>query len=249
VKAFIALLLLAATIPPPAQAAEPAPLSLDQVVDNLIRKNEERDQALRSFEATRTYHLVYRGFPSDKEAEMTVDALYESPSTKNFKVTSQSGSKAILDRVFKKLFESEKEAAQPEVRGHTQLNRSNYEFELLGYESSDQAGQYVLQVTPKSKSKYLYHGKIWVDGADFAVTRIEGEPAQNPSFWTKKSEIHHEYKKVQGFWLPARNQSISYIRLGGRATLTIEYHNYKLTDTRDPAPTVAASASGTVNSQ
>ena len=243
-KSFIAVLLLAASS---VYAAEPAPLSLDQVVDNLIRKNEERAQALRSFEATRTYHLVYRGFPSDKEAEMTVDALYESPSTKNFKVVSQSGSKLVLDRVFKKLLESEKEAAQPEMRSHTQLNRSNYDFALLGYE--DQASLYVLQVSPKSKSKYLYRGKIWVDGTDFAVTRIEAEPAQNPSFWTKKSEIYHEYSKIKGFWLPVRNQSISYIRLGGRATLTIEYKDYKLTGVRDSVPTVATSGSSTANSQ
>jgi len=25
----------------------------------------------------------------------------------------------------------------------------------------------------------------------------ENEPARSPSFWTKKSEIRHEYKKVQ----------------------------------------------------
>jgi outer membrane lipoprotein-sorting protein len=218
-------------------------------VDNLIRKNEERAQALRSFEATRTYHLVYRGFPSDKEAEMTVVALYESPSKKDFKVTSQTGSKVILERVFKRLLESEKEAAQPEMRSHTQLNRTNYEFALVGSETSGEAGQYILQVTPKSKSKYLYRGKIWVDGADFAVTRIEAEPAQNPSFWTKRSEIHHEYTRIQGFWLPTRNQSISYIRLGGRATLTIEYKDYKLIDVHYPAPAMAVSASGTANSQ
>jgi hypothetical protein len=251
VNFFIALLLLTAAVTPSVRASEnpeppPAPLSVDQVVDNLVRKNEERAQALRCFQATRMYHLVYRGFPSDREAEMTVDAVYKSPSTKDFKVLSQSGSKVIVERVFKKLLESEKEAAQPEMRSRTLLNRSNYEFALSGYETSDHGSQYVLQVTPKSKSKYLYHGKVWVDGTDFAVTRIEAEPAQNPSFWTKKSEIHHEYTKIQGFWLPARNQSISYIRLGGRATLTIEYKDYKLTDARDLAPAVSAA---TANSQ
>ena len=94
----------------------------------------------------------------------------------------------------------------------TQLNRDTYDFELVGYEPSRTGGQYVLRVSPKSRSKYVYRGKVWVDGNDFAVTRIEGEPAQNPSFWTKKSEIHHEYKKVQGFWLPIRNESVTYIR-------------------------------------
>jgi hypothetical protein len=36
--------------------------------------------------------------------------------------------------------------------------------------------------------------------------------------------------KVGDFWLPARNESVSYIRLGGRATLTIEYKDYRVID-------------------
>jgi len=209
-----------------------APLSTNQVVDNLIRQNSERAAALLHSEATRVYHLVYRGFPGDREAEMTVQAIFNSPSSKEFKVISQSGSRMILDRVFKKLMESEQEAAQPAISARTQLNRDNYSFELVGYEQTPSGGLYVLRVNPKTKSKYVYRGTVWVDATDFAVTRIEGEPAQNPSFWTKRTEIHHEYKKVDAFWLPVRNESVSYIRLGGRATLTIEYKDYRVTDGR-----------------
>jgi hypothetical protein len=225
----------------PSSTATP-PLSADQVVDNLVRQNLERTQALRHSEATRVYHLAYRGFPGDREAEMTVEATYNSPATKDFKVVSQSGSKLILDRVFKKLLESEKEATEPAVSRRTQLNRDNYDFELVGYVPSETSGQYVLWVSPKSKSKYVYRGKVWVDGTDFAVTRIEAEPAQNPSFWTKKSEIRHEYVKVQSFWLPARNESVSYIRLGGRATLTIEYKDYRVTDARQPSEALSTAS-------
>jgi hypothetical protein len=209
-----------------------APLSVDQVVANLVRKDEERARALRHYESSRVYHLSYRGFPGDRDAEMTVDATYDSPSSKNFKVISQKGSKLIIDRVFKRLLESEKEAAQPEMHARTLLNRDNYDFALIGFESSDKGSQYVLDVYPKEKSKYVYRGKVWIDAADFAVTRIDAEPAQNPSFWTKKNEVHHEYMKVQNFWLPKRNESVSYIRLGGRATLTIDYSNYRVTDSR-----------------
>ena len=204
------------------------------MVDNLVRKNQERAQALLHSEATRVYRLVYHGFPGDREAEMTVEATYNSPFSKEFKVVSQSGSKLIQDRVFKKLLEGEKEAAQAAISARTQLNRDNYNFELVGYEPSNAGGQYVLRVCPKSPSKYVYRGKVWVDGSDFAVTHIEAEPATNPSFWTKKNEIHHDYTKVEAFWLPAKNESISYIRLGGRATLTIEYKNYRVTDARAP---------------
>ena len=242
IRSAIALLALTALISAPklvgaeqeAQSAVVgAPLSADQVVDNLIRRNQERAQALLHSESTRVYHLAYRGFPGAREAEMTVKATYDRPSTKEFKILSESGSKLVQERVFKRLLESEKEAAQPAINAKTQLNRENYNFELVGYEPSKTGGQYVLQVSPKSRSKYVYRGKVWVDGTDFAVTRIEGEPAQNPSFWTRKSEIHHEYTKVESFWLPARNESVSYIRLGGRATLTIEYKDYRVIDAHE----------------
>ena len=217
---------------------------MDQIVDNLVRRNQERAQALLHSEATRVYRLVYHGFPGDREAEMTVQATYTSPASKEFKVVAQSGSKLIQDRVFKRLLESEKEAAQPAISAHSQLNRDNYDFELAGYEPSPTGGRYVLQVIPKLKSKYVYRGKVWVDGTDFAVTHIEAEPAQNPSFWTKKNEIHHDYTKVGAFWLPVRNESISYVRLGGRATLTIEYKDYRVTGAHQPAEGLPVATSG-----
>jgi hypothetical protein len=217
--------LKAETVPPgPANA----PLSADQVVDNLIRKDQERAQALRHYDSRRVYRLSYRGFPGDREAEMVVEATYDRPSTKNFRVISQSGSKIIQERVFKRLLDSEKEAAEPEIHARTLLNRDNYDITLTGYEPSASGGQYLLTVIPKEKSKYVYQGKVWIDATDFAVIRIDAEPAKNPSFWTKKSEIHHEYMKVGDFWVPRRNESISYIRLGGRATLTIDYQNYRI---------------------
>jgi hypothetical protein len=252
IRSLFALAFLAAVLAPQSPAAGSgdasapiagAALSANEVVDNLVRKNEERAQALAHSEAIRVYHLVYHGFPGDREAEMTVQATYDKPSAKEFKVISQSGSKLIQDRVFKKLLEGEKEASQPAISARSQLNRDNYEFELVGYEPSETSGLYVLRVTPKSKTKYVFAGKVWIDGTDFAVIRIEAEPAQNPSFWTKKSEIHHEYRKIDGFWLPVRNESVSYVRLGGRATLTIEYKDYRVTDARQPAKSQAASSS------
>src|ERR1700678_244990 len=226
-----------------------APLSADQVVARLIRKDEERAQALRHSESTRVSRLSYRGFPGDRDAEMKVDATYDSPSSKSFKIISQSGSKLIMDRVFKRLLDSEKEAIEPDMHARMLLNRDNYYIALIGFESpsvnsSDKGPQYVLAVYPKEKSKFLYQGKVWVDATDFAVTRIDAEPAQNPSFWTKKNEIHHEYIKVENFWLPQRNESISYIRLGGRATLTIEYNDYHVVDSRLLPKTAKASSGG-----
>jgi hypothetical protein len=218
--------------PAPSFASRPASrFSVGEVVDRLISRNDERARKLLHSQATRVYHLTYRGIGGDREAEMTVEAGYDNPSTKTFRVVSQSGSKVILEHVFKKLLEGEREAAQPETNARTLMNRENYDFDLVGY--NEAANEYQLAVTPKSKSKFVYRGNIWVDGTDFAITRIEAEPAQNPSFWTKKSEIQQRYMKVQDFWLPARNLSTSYIRLGGRAELTIDYKDYRLNGAED----------------
>ena len=37
--------------------------------------------------------------------------------------------------------------------------------------------------------------------------RMEGEPAKNPSFWTKDTKIEQVYAKVGNFWLPRSNRS------------------------------------------
>jgi hypothetical protein len=100
---------------------------------------------------------------------------------------------------------------------------------LQGCEATERGPAYVLGVEPKEKSKYLYKGKIWVDARDFAVKKIEAEPAKNPSFWVKQTKIEQQYKEFDRFWLPVSNHSVSSVRLGGHANLTILYDKYQWT--------------------
>jgi hypothetical protein len=65
----------------------------------------------------------------------------------------------------------------------------------------------------------------------------------NPSFWITSTRIHETYKKVGDFWLPEKNESVSRIRFGGSATLTIQYQDYKV-QAQQLASTGATSASG-----
>lgn len=206
-----------------------APLSTEQVVQNLVRMNAVRAQELRSYQGKRIYRLEYHGFPGARSAEMVVDVTYHSPATKEFIIQSETGSKLIIDRVFKKLLQSEKEALEAENLRRTALNEENYVFTLLEYEITSAGSRYVLSVEPRRKDKFLYSGRIWVDGEDFAVVRIEAEPAKSPSFWTKNTRIEHLYVKVNSFWLPAQNHSLTSVRLGGRADLTIQYMDYQVT--------------------
>ena len=214
---------------PSVASAENALLPPEQVIRNLEERNAQRAAALGGFVATRIYRMQYRGLPSDRDAEMTVSVNYQAPNVKQFSIISQKGSKFIIDHVFAKLLEGEREAANEENRRRTALNTKNYDFSPAGYENSPDGGRYVFDLVPKTKNKFLYHGRAWVDAKDFAAVRIAGEPGKNPSFWIKKTEIAHKYVKVNDFWLPAENHTESVIRLGGRAILSIEYRDYQIT--------------------
>ena len=197
-------------------------------MQNLVQMNIHRSQTLHGFQGTRIYRVEYQGFPGTRSAEMIVAVKYLSPGRKEFSIQSATGSKLIIDKVFKKLLEAEKEALDAEIQRRSALNGDNYLFTLVAYDRTPTGSTYVLKVEPRTNDKFLYRGRIWVDGKDFAVTRLQAEPAKNPSFWTKNSEIEQVYRKVGDFWLPARNRSISTIRLGGRAELTIDYNDYTI---------------------
>ncbi len=227
---FVGVLQPAAAQSPITSAIQPpAALTSEQVVNNLVRRNLERAQALAAYQGTRVYRLEYQGFPGSRTAEMVVDVSYKSPETKEFTVRSETGSKLVIDRVFKKLLQSEKEALSQENQSRVALNQDNYSFTLAGQENAPAGSFYILSVEPRTKNKLLYRGRIWIDAQDFAVARIEAEPAKNPSFWTKDTKIEQVYSKVGNFWLPVSNRSTSTIRLGGRANLTIDYKDYQTT--------------------
>ena len=202
-------------------------LTLNQIVSRMEVRNRERASALHEFHGTRIYQMDYHGFFGHHQAKMVV-AVDASTAGKNFTIVSEEGSKFVLDHVLKRLLKGEKEASNDENRRRTALDTDNYNFSLAGYEPSPAGARYILTVIPKTNNKYLYRGKIWVDGKDFAVRRIEAGPAKSPSFWIKKTEINHKYTKVGDFWLPEENHSESWIRFGGHAVLSIQYKDYKI---------------------
>ena len=206
-----------------------AGLTSEQVVDKLVQRNLERSQALAACQGTRIYRLENRGFPGSRSAEMTVAVKYRSPETKEFSIQSETGSRSLIERVFHKLLQSEKDALTEENQARVALNNDNYRFALTGYESLPTGPCYILSVEPLTKNKLLYRGRIWVDAEDFAVVRIEAAPAKNPSFWTKETRIEQTYAKIGDFWLPISNRSSSAIRLGGHADFTIVYQDYQIT--------------------
>jgi len=210
------------------ESAKPTRLSLPEIVDRLSKTNADRLKNLEHFEGKREYSLDYRGFPHDLHAEMVVLVNFSAPNTEEFTTVSETGSKLILNRVIKPIMQTEQDSLQPANLARTQINGDNYNFTLLGIEDNGDGCPYELKAEPKAPNKFQFRGKVWVNDKDFAICRIEAEPAKNPSFWIKNSEIHHSFQKIGDFWMPAENNSASNIRIGGRATLTIKYEDYQI---------------------
>jgi hypothetical protein len=218
----------AAAVPVATSGAIAAGMGVDEIVGRMGQQNAQRAAALRGFDGKRSYELVYHGFPSNREAAMEVAAHYAAPASKSFDVISTSGSKMIQSKVFMKLLEGEREAAGADNQRQTAMTPDNYSFTLLGSRPSPYGGCYRLGVEPRRSNKFLFRGEICVNAADFAVESIDAEPAKNPSFWIKKTRIEHRYEKIGEFWLPASNKSVTNVRLGGTATLSIAYSDYEL---------------------
>jgi hypothetical protein len=214
---------------PPAPAtltAAQAALTSSQIVAEMARHNLARAEGMKHYQSLRHYEVEYKGFAAKIGARMAVEADYDAVSGKTFRIVSQSGSGLLVDKVLKRLLESEKDAGQ--AKASTALTPANYKFRLAGIENISNRPSYILDVEPLAGNKYLYRGKIWVDAQDFAVARIEAAPSKNPSFWISSTAINHQYAKTDGFWLPAQNRTETKVRLGGKAVLTIDYGTYQV---------------------
>jgi outer membrane lipoprotein-sorting protein len=229
VRAF-ALLIIA--VPAVAQQAKvSAPLSADEVMGRVVQMNDVRAKALESYSSVRSYRLECHCM-SHKKAEMVVRTDYQAPNKKEFTIVSESGSGTVRDRVFKKLLQAEQESMRDENQQRSAITPENYTFQVSEYEKTDTSEVYVLDAQPKSKNKFLFRGHIWVDAKEFAITRVEGEPAVNPSWWTVKTGFKRRYQKIGDFWLPESNESETKVRVFGTAVLSIEYGDYRITPAR-----------------
>jgi hypothetical protein len=204
-------------------AATDTPLSCKQITDRLAEMDATRAASLRGYTVMRHYLLDNQRFHA--HAEMTVRMTYTAPGHKEFKVLSETGTAWIRSHVFRKLLQAEVEGAD---QNGNHIVPANYNFRLVGTEKQNDRPCYVLEAEPKTKNKYLFRGRIWVDAEDAAVARIDASPAQNPSFWTTKVHFVHQYEKVGPYWVAAANVTETEVRVFGTTNLKIDYFNYSI---------------------
>ncbi len=211
-------------------------------LDRILRQMEEHDQAmsetLSGYTCLRRYALVNQRF--HKKAELRVRLTYVAPGHKKFEVLSEEGSAVLRQKVLRPMLDAETEAGRDDVRPQTKIVEANYGFKLLGEEMQQGRRAYVLEVSPKTRNKFLIRGRVWVDAEDFGIVRVEASPAQNPSIFIHNTRVVQQSTRFGTFWLPLFNHSNTDSFLFGHTEVTIDSSDYKISEASSPSQTSAA---------
>src|SRR5246127_1246516 len=199
-------------------------IAADQLVAELETHNELRKSALHDFTVLRTYQVI--DLKGKVHAEEIGRMEFRAPDKKTFTVTSEKGSGLIRHKALNPLISSEIEAAAGKEHHDSAISSANYSLDLVGEQQVGPYHCFVAVAVPKRKDKYLFEGKLWIDVDDFAVVRIEGHPARKLSFWIQRADFVRQYQKINGFWLPQKDQTFVQVRLYGKKVLTITHQDY-----------------------
>ena len=221
---IIIAILFCATLPLLGQASTAASLSADQVMAKVFERDSQREAMGGGYSGSREY--ILDNHKLDKRAEMVASVVCGPDGTKHFQVVSEDGWKSANKHVLRKMLDSESETSQPDTRPKTRMVPENYEFHLVGTEYLQGRPAYVIDAVPRRSDKYLFRGRVWVDAEDFAVARVEGRPAKNPSFWTRSVHFVQQYHKSGPFWFPAATTSVTEALIFGSTDVTIRYFDY-----------------------
>jgi hypothetical protein len=200
----------------------------DTIVSKLVEADRARAGSLPGYTGTRTYFVENTRF--NTRAKMKVNVSVDAGGVKRFRVIEASGPGAVRKMVFQRMLDTESKASLKAARDATQVTPANYSFTYVNTETNEGRSSYVLDAEPKTDNPLLFRGRIWIDASDFAIVRIEGSPAKNPSFWIKKTKFVHTYTKVGDYWLGSSNQSETDVRMFGYSVTRIEYSDYVLSN-------------------
>jgi len=206
---------------PRAVCAAENDLPLKTILDRMVAHNQWQESYLTHYTALRRFYADNARFNLD--ATLIVETAFQEPESMQSKIIRQEGSTLIRDRVFDRILETEQETHSRAAKKEVDITPDNYDFKLIGEETCDGRKCYHLTMTPKRKNKYSLEGDLWLDGEDFAISRIRGTPSKRPSFWTTHTEVDRKYKRMDGIWLTESIDSRSDILVAGPSHLKIDY--------------------------
>jgi hypothetical protein len=218
---FASILLCAARV----LASPGSTPTADEVMANMYAHDALREAASGGYTGSREYVLESHLF--QKRAEMLARVTCDRTGAKHFEVMSEDGWKSANKHVLRQMLVTESDSSRPDARPRNRITADNYTFRMIETAPLDGRKAYVIEAIPKRADKSLFRGRIWVDTDDYALARVEGEPAKNPSFWTRKVEFVQRYYKSGAYWFPMETTSVTEARMFGTTEVRIRHFDYK----------------------
>ena len=196
----------------------------DQIFAELLAHEDQRSAALLEYTAVKRHQM----FDSRGElyAEEITHIEYQARNKRASVVTSQKGWAPSGHFTFYQVVASEVETVATAEDRESSITPSNYKLHPRGEQQLGPFRCFVVQAIPKRKGQGLFEGKIWIDVQDFAIVRIEGHPTKRSSFWAAREYSVRQYQKIDGFWLPEKDERLVYVRMYGSKILTTDHWDY-----------------------
>jgi len=193
----------------------------DRIVAGLEATSAREIRLVESFTTSKTFTVMHDG---QTRAEVVAALQFTAPDVKAFAILESRGSEFLRDRVINKMMQTEVELAQRGRRGKVAISPDHYAFgDLL-----DDGDAFVIETVPRRQDEPLFKGRIWITKDGSHLKRIEGEPAENPSFWTRRIHFVSECAPVEGVWLHVRTVARVTMRWFGEYLVRSECGPYQM---------------------
>jgi hypothetical protein len=200
-----------------------APPDANNIVERMLRAQQENKARARSFTVKRGYRLFDK--QEQEKAHVVANITVLPPDGKEYQIESSSG--GMGEKVLRDVLS--KETEPPHDAHRKELSSENYAFQLLGEETLDGRRCFLLSMNPRREEKDLLRGKIWVDAENYNIRRVEGSPAKNPSWWIHDLHILMSFAEVDGMWLRTFTQAVANVRFKGRYVMESRDLEYRFT--------------------
>jgi hypothetical protein len=224
---LLAALFLSASIALQVSAQTPDLTTIIHGVDDSVKNRTDK---IADYTATEHY-VVYRGQDTNNAAaEMMVQTVYRRQSGKSYTILSQKGSALMRNEVLGTLLDHEKRLSQPGNLETALINSTNYDMRLDSSvrESLNGRDCFVLDITPRRNSEYLFRGKLWVDATDFSIVQLKGTASKSAFFLAKAAAVSRQYDRISGLPMATHAEAVSASSLLGQTVVKIDYSNYQI---------------------
>ena len=213
-------------------------LAANDIIAKVTERNRLRNQHLQNYSALRHYEIVNAG--GQVSAQALVRVIYSAPGNKTFEKITEDGSWIARRLVFDRVLQSEEATSSGQEFRESAITAENYTFTAVGEADLGSNHCYVIEVQPKRVDKYLFAGEVWIDSRDFAIVKISGRPAGKMSMWISSATFVREYQRIDGFWLPYRDETTVDLKMHGTKLFRIEHQQYVINSKNNAASTATA---------